>query len=91
MSSSPSEQPPPRTLADEDAVRCLPEHGFCWVNSLEQVSEQVGHDEHVKDAIWCCIHIVGPAMNASIVNIHTHAGAHRRLSRSAIEAMRAAN
>jgi hypothetical protein len=35
--------------------------------------------------------IVGPAMNANIVNIHTHAGAHRHLSRSAIEAMMAAN
>jgi hypothetical protein len=30
-------------------------------------------------------------MNANIVNIHTHAGTHRHLSRSAIEAMRAAN
>jgi hypothetical protein len=34
--------------------------------------------------------IVGPAMNANIVNIHIHAGTHRHLSRSAIEAMRAA-
>jgi hypothetical protein len=35
--------------------------------------------------------IVGPAMNANIVNIHIHAGAHHQLFRSAIEAMRVAN
>jgi hypothetical protein len=30
-------------------------------------------------------------MNANIVNIHIHAGAHHHLSRLAIDAMRAAN
>jgi hypothetical protein len=35
--------------------------------------------------------IVGPLINANIVNIHTHAGAHHHLSRSAIKAMRAEN
>jgi hypothetical protein len=35
--------------------------------------------------------IVGPAMNANILNIHIHAGAHHHSSRSATEAMRAVN
>jgi len=76
---------------DEDVVRHLPEFGICWVSSLEQVSEQAGHDEHVKvSGLVSCMHY-HPAMNDNIVNTHTCAGTHRHSSRLAIEAMRAAN
>jgi hypothetical protein len=48
MSSSPSEQPLPWTPSDEDAVCRLVEYGILWVSGLEQASEQVEHDEHIK-------------------------------------------
>ncbi len=35
--------------------------------------------------------IIGPAMNANIINIYTHSVAHCHLFRSAKEAMRAEN
>jgi hypothetical protein len=42
---------------DEDRIRCLPEHGACWVSDSEQVFEQVGHDEQIKERnLLSCMH-----------------------------------
>jgi hypothetical protein len=48
MSSSPSGWPPPWTPMDKDIVGRLPEFKIYRVSGLEQVTKQVGHDEHVK-------------------------------------------
>ncbi len=80
----------PGTPLDEGDVYPLPESGVSGVHGLTQELEQVWHDEKLKVSTCCPVFIVGPAMNANIVNVHIHDGAHHHSSRLAIEAMRAA-